>query len=192
VPYHHGDLPHALLTCAEELLEEEGLKAVSLRAVARRAGVSHAAPKNHYASLPGLLSALAAAGFERLKSEAGAALLGVGGEEARLAVLGRTYVNFALHHPGLFSLMFRSELLDPDSAILRQASGGMMDLLANACGDTGGAKLSIDTAERMALAWSQVHGLAVLLLEGQLAPLIARIAGQPGENAFIKHVLAER
>src|SRR5579875_3424668 len=111
--YHHGDLRNALLAAAEAILEREGLNGLTLRAVARAGGVSHAAPAHHFGDLTGLLSELAAAGFRRLAERFDAAMAASGAEpDARLAAMGRAYVAFARAHPGLFTLMFRSERLD--------------------------------------------------------------------------------
>src|SRR5829696_2605324 len=118
-PYHHGSLHAAMLQAAERILERDGIQGLTLRAAAREAGVSHAAPKNHFGDLSGLLSELAAVGFHRFV----AMLLGngPGGGAAnpgpnqdpgqRMGTLGRGYVAFARAHPGLFLLMFRSERL---------------------------------------------------------------------------------
>src|SRR5215470_12173430 len=109
-PYHHGALRDALLQAAEKVLERDGLPGLTLRAVAREAGVSHAAPSHHFGDLTGLLSDLAAVGFQRFSR---ALLAGAGGEASpRLDAMGRAYVTFAQAHPGLFTLMFRSERLD--------------------------------------------------------------------------------
>jgi AcrR family transcriptional regulator len=190
VGYHHGDLPRALLEAAEQILERDGLAGISLRATARASGVSHAAPKNHYGSLAGLLSALAASGFERLRANADAALDERRDRPDRLHLLAICYVQFARDHPGLFALMFRSERLDLDSPELRSASAALLDLFASASGEDQQPTLSLISAKRMALAWAQVHGLAVLLLEGQLAPLIARTAEDCSESEFLTQVLA--
>ncbi len=111
--YHHGDLRESLLAAAETLLEEGGVPALTLRAVARAAGVSHAAPAHHFGDLTGLLSELAAVGFMRLGAAFDAAMDGAGSApSARLTAMGKAYVAFARAYPGLFVLMFRSERLD--------------------------------------------------------------------------------
>src|SRR5215831_16366625 len=110
-PYHHGSLREAMLRAAERILERDGIAGLALRAAAREAGVSHAAPKNHFGDLRGLLSELAAEGFARF----GAAMVANTREgdttKARLAAIGHGYVTFAKENPGLFLLMFRSERL---------------------------------------------------------------------------------
>lgn len=121
-PYHHGDLKSALLEVAETILERDGVQALTLRAAARAAGVSHAAPANHFGDLTGLLSELAAVGFNRFAAALSAATDVTGGDpRARAAATGTAYVTFARSHPGLFLLMFRSERLDATRPALRDA-----------------------------------------------------------------------
>src|SRR6266436_1763182 len=98
-PYHHGSLREAMLQAAERILERDGIQGLTLRAAAREAGVSHAAPKNHFGDIRGLLSELAAVGFERF----GAAMVADAREgdppRARMAAIGRGYVTFARQNP---------------------------------------------------------------------------------------------
>ncbi|MEO4047105.1 TetR/AcrR family transcriptional regulator [Pseudomonas sp. CAU 1711] len=162
--YHHGDLRAALLQAAAQLLAEQGEAAISLREVARRAQVSHSAPYRHFADREALLAALATQGFAELLARmchAGAGL----DADARLAALGACYVRFALERRGLFRLMFAAplergrhpELQQAAEALHRQLDEAVAELVA---GDTRIASLS---------AWSLVHGLAQLLLDGQVA-----------------------
>ena len=121
-PYHHGDLKTALLVEAEAILERDGIPALTLRAAARAAGVSHAAPANHFGDLTGLLSELAAVGFQRFTAALLTALEGAGDDlQARASAMGRAYVSFARAYPALFALMFRSERLDSTRPVLREA-----------------------------------------------------------------------
>src|SRR5512138_2630439 len=111
-PYHHGALRDALLQAAEKVLERDGLPGLTLRAVAREAGVSHAAPTHHFGDLTGLLSELAAIGFRRF----GAAMIAARNSETHPLLKGlanaKAYVAYARARPGMFSLMFRTERLD--------------------------------------------------------------------------------
>jgi len=171
--YHHGDLHDALLKAAEKVLERDGVQGLTLRAAAREAGVSHAAPTHHFGDMTGLLSELAAVGFRRF----GAALRDAASHEAsahaRLDAMGMAYVTFARTYPGLFMLMFRSERLDFDRPALREA---MQD--ANAALAQGVAaqrreavtpgRPTLQQAAEMVRAWSMVHGFAVLLLDHRL------------------------
>ena len=169
--YHHGALHAALLAAAEVILERDGIAALSLRATAREAGVSHAAPAHHFASLSGLLSALAADGFVRLRRRLLDELQRVGPEpgQRRLA-LGRGYVGFARGAPGLFRLMFRSEQLDWSQPALAAAGAATFALLLPQGGGDGAATPP-DQAGLGAIMhhWSSVHGLATLLVDGRFA-----------------------
>src|SRR6476659_9169411 len=107
-PYHHGDLHDALLKAAERVLERDGLPGLTLRAVAREAGVSHAAPTHHFGDLTGLLSELAAIGYTRFN----AAMDAAGNSETHPMMKGlasaKAYVAYAQAHPGMYGVMFRS------------------------------------------------------------------------------------
>src|SRR5262249_22221762 len=111
-PYHHGSLREAMLRAAECILERDGIGGLTLRAAAREAGVSHAAPKNHFGDVMGLLSDLAAVGFARFQATMEANVRTSDSARARLEAIGRGYITFAQTHPDLFLLMFRSERLD--------------------------------------------------------------------------------
>jgi len=103
-PYHHGTLRTALLEAAEAILDRDGIGALTLRAAAREAGVSHAAPTHHFGDLSGLLTALAASGFVRFRAHLQAEVVAAGPDPgARLIALGRGYVGFAGHALGCSS-----------------------------------------------------------------------------------------
>src|SRR3979490_3011207 len=111
-PYHHGDLHEALLQAAERVLERDGIAGLTLRAVAREAGVSHAAPAHHFGDVTGLLSELAAIGFKKFSAALGAAAAASNSPEAAAAGRANAYVAFARENPCMFQLMFRAERLD--------------------------------------------------------------------------------
>jgi AcrR family transcriptional regulator len=155
-PYHHGDLKNALLKSAREILEEESLAALSLRAVARRAGVSHAAPYRHFPNHEALLVELAIEGFSELRSEIASAAQHPAVESDRIANLGAAYMRFVARRPALTRLMFGPQLPNRDSfPALAEA--------ADAIGTEIGAALH-DSALGLAV-WAAVHGLAMLILE---------------------------
>ena len=129
-PYHHGSLREAMLRAAESILERDGIGGLTLRAAAREAGVSHAAPKNHFGDVMGLLSDLAAVGFARFQATMEAHVRKSDPAPARLEAIGRGYVTFARSHPDLFLLMFRSERLDFTRPALRSAADAALDVLA--------------------------------------------------------------
>jgi AcrR family transcriptional regulator len=149
--YHHGDLRRQVLTAAAEAIAEHGVAAVSLRDLARQAGVSHAAPAHHFGNKTGLLTALAAEGFERLADELGAA--------DGLREMGVAYVRFALDHPAHFRVMFDSDLLDADNPDLVAARAKTRQRLRAGVGDR---------PEQALAAWSLAHGFATLRLGGNV------------------------
>jgi AcrR family transcriptional regulator len=171
-PYHHGDLRAALLAAAEDILERQGLQALTLRGAARAAGVSHAAPMNHFGDLAGLLSELAAVGYCRFGTNIATAMQVAGDAPGmRLKAMGRAYVSFARAHPGLFALMFRSERLDTTRPALHKAMEASRLALRAAIPQGAGAS-PLQMAARAAGLWSLVHGFATLLLDGRLNAVV--------------------
>src|SRR5882724_2698429 len=108
-PYHHGALHEALLEAAEKVLERDGLQGLTLRAVAREAGVSHAAPTHHFGDLTGLVSELAAIGFRQFNAAMAAAITPDKLPMERAMARAKAYVAYAQAHPGMYGLMFRTE-----------------------------------------------------------------------------------
>lgn len=173
-PYHHGALRQALIDATEALLAEKGADGFSLREVARRAGVSAAAPAHHFGDAAGLLTAVATLGFEGLTQalEAGDAR----GEDARAALReqGIEYVRYAMDHPGRFRLMFRTGQLQKNAA-LEHHGAAAFEVLAR------GVRRAVGIAEAMSMTpahwnvvtalWSLVHGYAHLAIAGKLDPL---------------------
>lgn len=169
--YHHGDLPTALLAAAAEILEKQGVEALSLREAARRAGVSHNAPYRHFADRDSLLAELAAQGFRDL----GKAIAGRQGRE-----MGEAYVRFALSQPNRFRLMFGGRLELKRHASLDAASRATYEALVAAFR----AEPSVAEPEKAAAAaWSLVHGLAHLLLDGHFESHAA------DRTAFVREVI---
>ena len=157
-PYHHGDLRPALLRAAVEAIGQVGPAAMSLREVARRAGVSHAAAAYHFGDKAGLLTAVAAQGYRMLAQELQSARdAGRGFLE-----MGVAYVRFAVRHRAHFEVMYRPELYRPGDPEIRQARASTAVLLYGTA--------SPDTRQLAAgaAAWSLVHGLATLWLNGNL------------------------
>lgn len=170
-PYHHGDLAEALLRAAGELLAESGPERFSLRECARRAGVSHAAPTHHFGDARGLLTAYAARGFEALAEILHEASGATDEPVARLQALGEAYVEFAMEHPARYQLMFRSSQTDADMPLLSDAAQAAWAALAIAVAATRGTEPARDSSDpHAALAWATVHGLALLLIDGRMAP----------------------
>jgi AcrR family transcriptional regulator len=191
-PYHHGDLHAALLAAAEMILERDGIQALTLRATARAAGVSHAAPAHHFDDLTGLLSELAAVGYRRFAAELAAAMVAAGDDpKQRMRAMGHAYVQFARRYSGMFMLMFRSESLDMGRPALRGAADAAGRALRDAIvARAGGMRPEGQVVAEAAAAWSRVHGFAVLLLDGRLAPLIAALPGDQSAEALLDAVFA--
>jgi AcrR family transcriptional regulator len=163
VPYHHGDLRRALLDTALEAVAEHGPVAISLRDVARRAGVSHAAPTHHFRDKTGLLTALAAEGWSLL----GDALRDIAAGGGDFGDLGVGYVLFATSHPAHFAVMRAPGLTRRDDPELVAGQQRAREQLM-----AGAEQFESDPEEAgiTALAgWSLTHGLAVLILEGAIA-----------------------
>jgi AcrR family transcriptional regulator len=193
-PYHHGDLHDALLAAAERVLERDGLAGLTLRAVAREAGVSHAAPTHHFGDLTGLLSELAAIGFRRF----GAAMIAARNSETHPLLKGlanaKAYVAYAQAQPGMFSLMFRTERLDMSRPSLNEAASASFEGLASAVGagrnaNVTGDGLTLDQAAAIARAWSLVHGFTTLLLDGRLQDILHRLPAGTGVDQLLDAML---
>ena len=154
--YHHGDLKAVILAEAARLVAERGADGISLRELARSAGVSHAAPAHHFTDRRGLFTALAAEGWRMLADE-------LTGARPNFLDAATAYVRFALDHPGHYAVMFDSSLVNPDDPELVAAK---------------------DDPQSAALAaWSLVHGFAMLWLNGTIdtdadpIAMVERVAG---------------
>ena len=179
-PYHHGALHGALLAAAERVLEQNGLAGLTLRAVAREAGVSHAAPAHHFGDLTGLVSELAAIGFRQFNAAMAAADSGRSAPAEMAMARAKTYVAYAQAHPGMYGLMFRTERLDMSRPALCEAAEAAFAGLSGSIGaqrhETISAEaLSLNQAAAIARAWSLVHGFTMLLLDGRLADILRRL-----------------
>lgn len=184
--YHHGDLRNALIAAGMEIIEEKGLPGLSLRAIAARVGVSHTAPRNHFGSLRGLLTAIGAEAF-RIHAEAmkkGVSDTSPGPERLRAAMEG--YVDFALRHPSLFAMMFSPEYCDVDDEELRANARASYSVLEDIARDLDwpGAAAPQGALRTEMMLWSFVHGYATLRLAGQFPP-----AGDGAEPFGIADIL---
>ncbi|MFE7775106.1 TetR/AcrR family transcriptional regulator [Streptomyces sp. NPDC057445] len=176
---HEAGLRARLIEAGVELVSSEGVHALSLREIARRAGVSHGAPRRYFPTHLELLSAIARQGFTELTDRA-ARTIGDGRADPRsqLTALGRAYLDYALTNRGMFELMFRHDLLESNHLGLRETSlplfGVLVDLVARARSQHGAsASDSAATPSVVAAAlWANLHGIAQLWLWGSL-PLVA-------------------
>ena len=165
MPYHHGNLRRALLDAALDTIGSDGVSALNLRDLARRCGVSHAAPTHHFGDRQGLLTAIATEGYDGLAATTSATWAATGS----FLEVGVAYVRYAVSHPGHFAVMFRPDLVDPRDPELARASAasaamlyGPVDSVASVDGDAAARRIAATAA------WALVHGIATLWLQGSL------------------------
>jgi AcrR family transcriptional regulator len=170
-PYHHGNLRAALLDAAEQTLEERGARELSLRELAREVGVSHGAPRRHFADKQALLDALAQDGFERLGGAMQGALDTAGPDfDARLAALARAYVAFATEHAALLELMFAGKHRPGAGEGLREAAERAFaaPLALILAGQAAGEVVPGDPEAVATVAFAAMQGLAALVNSGMV------------------------
>jgi AcrR family transcriptional regulator len=165
--YHHGDLRDALLAAAERTLRNKGLASLTLRAIAREAGVSHGAPAHHFPDLSTLLSELAAVGFNRFADYLETGLAQPGNPRRNS---DHSYLRFALEHRPLFLLMFRDERLDSRNPALQAGRTRALGVLAKV--QPRSPSTPLQRAGAMASSWCLVHGFSILAVENRLARLL--------------------
>lgn len=167
--YHHGNLKHAFVVAARELLEVDGLVGVSLRKCAERVGVSHTAPKNHFGNMAGLLTAIVTQGYAELAHMMTDGVSDDADRDLRRNTALVGYVNFAEAHPALYDLMFsRDRLVNDDPDLMREV-GACFVILADISVGLGWHEGSVDVQNgkcQVAL-WSLVHGYAQLVTAGR-------------------------
>ena len=174
--YYAGDLRRDLLDAALAVVASDGPSAVNLRALARELGVSHAAPANHFADKTAVFTAIAQEGFELLGQAMDHALAAVPADQPgriRVGATGQAYLRFALAHRSHFEVMWRSDLCRRDEPALQAAADATFDQLVDAvrAAQADGWAAGADERSVAYLAWSAVHGLAVLWLNGPLQGL---------------------
>jgi AcrR family transcriptional regulator len=165
--YHHGDLRDALIRAGRAILEESGSDSLTLRACARRAGVSHAAPQHHFASAADLLAAIAASGFKDFVAALDRASSPMALARDRLLAMGHGYVAFAEEHPAVYLLMF-GQKVPVQSDHLQDAMSDAWDQLTTAVTALGGSAAAESNAIHV---WSLVHGFAMLRIMKRMPPV---------------------
>lgn len=172
-PYHHGDLRESLLLAAEEALAELPLQNLTLREIARRAHVSHAAPKHHFASLGQLLGEVAARGFDRFVEAIGQAADRAAEQSpvTRLTAMVRAYLRFAVEHPAVYGLMFgkREHVVETTPHLATSMLAAWAQLENQVAAMIGPARAPYGAVT----VWANVHGLAMLRLERKLPPHVS-------------------
>jgi AcrR family transcriptional regulator len=169
-PYHHGDLRHAAIQEAVRAIADDGLGALSLREVARRLGVSHAAPTHHFGDKAGLLTAVATEGYRLLADELRRSYERTGS----FLEVGVAYVRFATRHQPYFEVMFRPDLYHSDDPELIEARDQAWSMLYGPVSEYPGVGSARQVKEAGVAAWSLVHGLATLYLNGNLPPKLGK------------------
>ncbi|MFH0902774.1 MAG: TetR/AcrR family transcriptional regulator [Pseudomonadota bacterium] len=168
--YHHGDLRRALLEEALRIIDEEGVPAVSTRVLARRLGVSHAAPAHHFSSREALLAEVAVQGFRTFADALEAAAASKTEPRARLAAVGRAYVHFAVRHPSYLRVMFGRGFKDgfeTPEALQAESTRAYRVLTAAVASVVESQGQDAESADELAFAaWSLVHGMAMLWIDG--------------------------
>lgn len=172
-PYHHGRLRAALLAEAERTLREQGIDALSLRDLARQAGVSHAAPRRHFADRQALLDALAEVGFVRLGDEVCTAIDQAGEDyQAGLRAVATAYVRFAIQDAALLQLMFTGKNDDKEHGTLPEASTRLFAAASDLIGR--GQRASVlppgDPDRLLLLLIATLQGIASLVSSGRVEP----------------------
>jgi AcrR family transcriptional regulator len=162
--YHHGDLRQTMIDAAVATVAESGPAAVSMRGLAAAAGVSHAAPVHHFGDKTGLFTAVAVEGYDRMADE----LWGVWEETGDFLEVGVRYVHFALNNPGHFDVMFRTDLLNEHDAELVRARTRAYATITEPLTVLGRAPDPATLYVASLASWSIVHGLATLILSGNL------------------------
>lgn len=185
-----------LVVVATDLLDREGIEAVTLRRIAREAGVSHGAPLRHYPTLAVLLSEVAARGFRMLSDAVGAAAGAVPageGARARLVAACRAYLATALEHPGLFTLMFRPDQLDFEVPSLVEESFGSFEGLVGLvrAAQDAGWRPEAETRVLAGTAWAAIHGLATLWSQGAMQGVTGNPSLETATSTMIDMVLGD-
>ncbi len=184
-PYHHGDLRRTLLDAAVTVTSEKGPAGLSVREVSRRVGVSHAAGIHHFRDKRGLLTAVATEGFQRLRSQLGAAWEASSGSFLEVGV---AYVRFAFDQRPYFEVMFRPDLYRADDPELSRAKREAAALLYGGVASVLGDGVEMDRLTSGVAAWSLMHGLATLWLTDNLPAGLgddpAEVARKVGRHLF--------
>ncbi len=183
-----SDLRRAILRASLEVIEQRGVAALSVREVARAAGVSHQAPYKHFADREALLATLVAEGFDGLAEATSSARVGDPREDVLAA--GRAYVRWAVANPGAYRLLFRPDVVPLDHPLAGPAAArafAVLDGLARGLVDAGA--VAVEEREAfLAMLWSTVHGLASLLLDGPLPTKGATLRGEALIDAVVAQV----
>lgn len=171
--YHHGDLKNALIQAGVKILSKEGISGLSLRKVARQAGVSHAAPYAHFSDKQALIAAISTEGYKQLYSQITQVYKDYSVDPAKLLIeTAWAYIDFGLNEPDRFKLMFSSvlemEKEYPDFVLYSKKTFAQIVKMIGACQEAGILRQGPTDLTAVSV-WSAVHGLVMLYLEGQIS-----------------------
>ncbi|MEQ9518402.1 MAG: TetR/AcrR family transcriptional regulator [Parvibaculum sp.] len=191
-PYHHGQLRAELLKAGLALLDGEGVDAVTVRAVARSAGVAHSAPANHFKDRRALLTGLAVEIF-RGRAEAAERIFSEGAEspKERIKLFARDWLASGLAFPHRYRLIWRRDCLDPQNTILNAEMDRIYDPLVALFSEAGGQVHVSPQSQAIAL-WSLLHGYLSMRLNGNLVEGLDEITGRPREDAILESWLTSQ
>ena len=182
--YHHGDLAQTLISATVELLSKKGSESLSLREVARVAGVSHGAPAHHFGDKAGLLTAVAIDGHQLLAKQINQNINRKRTAQSRLIAAGESYIRFAIKHPGHFTIMFQSAQINRQSPEYQNAAIETSSTLSNCVTELLVTQMSARKLRGIVMAlWSQVHGFSTLWLAGNF--------GDPNDEKLLEELLPE-
>jgi AcrR family transcriptional regulator len=187
--YHHGDLRRVLVAAALKLLDAQGIDAVTVRAVAREAGVAHSAPANHFKDRMALLTQLAVEIFQALIEDVDAACAGSGSaKREQIEAFADVVLRFAFKHPQRYRLLWRADSIDQSQAEF-QASGGAVYERLRQIMASGNATHLLSPDTHVVAAWALVHGYISLRLDGTLIAGKDEQTGAPRDRAIISALL---
>jgi AcrR family transcriptional regulator len=170
-PYHHGNLRQALLTSAMDIVEQDGIEALSLREVARRANVSPAAPYHHFKDKASILKELAQIGLAQLAQNSQRSIQKIKNPFQKLNQIGVDYVVYAFEHPNQFKLMFSTDLPQTSDRTVNDPAQSLLLEVLRECNALGQIKIQDEQSLHIAAtrSWALVHGLATLIVSGPLS-----------------------
>lgn len=183
--FHHGNLKSALFEVAVSLLDRNGVTGVTIRAVAREAGVSHSAPVNHYKDRRTLLTAIAQGQFETILKDIESALLKMpDSHKERVEVFADTMIEFGFRYPHRYQLLWRGDLIDHENPALLAVMDSIYDKLCHEIERTV-HRVEIDRDTIAVALWSMWHGYIDMRLSGMFKPLHDKITGKPRHHAMM-------
>lgn len=187
--YHHGDLRRVLLAAATNLLDEHGIDAVTVRAVAREADVAHSAPANHFKDRTALLTQLAVEAFQALIRDVDDAC-GRSGTTKReqLEAFAQVVVGFAFSFPNRYRLLWRTDCIDQSKAEFQIAGGAIYERLRQIM-ELGEKSRQLSPDTHVIAAWALVHGYICLRLDGTLTAGEDERTGEPRDRAIVRTLI---